>query len=137
MNRKQMKDEANETSKTDVKEQPKITAKDKFAFFLIAIAFCVIIAITSNRYTSTSSSSDDDTSSSSSTVDDSDWDYSALEDDTLNIDNYDYESQNCYNQLLDYLDLMGFSRNGLIHQLQYDEAINNALYVLEGNKYVI
>ena len=143
-------DEANETSKTDVKEQPKkektvVTAKDKFAMysviaFLIAIPFCIIVTIAVNEDndtdTSTSSSyssdydtdedydtsSDDDTSTTSSSFSD---DYSAL----------DYESQNCYNQAMSYLDFMAFSRNGLIQQLQYegytDNAISNALDLLE------
>lgn len=142
-------DEANETSKTDVKEQPKkekivVTAKDKFAMysviaFLIAIPFCIIVTIAVNEDndtdTSTSSSyssdydtdedydtsSDDDTSTTSSFSDD----YSAL----------DYESQNCYDTAMSYLDFMAFSRNGLIHQLQYDgytdNAISNALDLLE------
>jgi hypothetical protein len=164
-------DEAKETSKTDVKEQPKkettvVTAKDKFAFysfifFLIAIASLIVVTVVPKISDAiedykiheevanedydydTSSSSDDDTSSSSSTVDDSDWDYSALENDPSNyisIDDYDYESQNCYDQALDYLNLIGYSRNGLIKQLQSDgytnQAINNALYVLEKGEYV-
>ena len=141
-------DEANETSKTDVKEQPKkettvVTAKDKFAFysfifFLIAIASLIVVTVVPKISDAiedykiheevanedydydTSSSSDDDTSTSSFTDD-----YSAL----------DYESQNCYDQAMSYLDFMAFSRNGLIHQLQHDgytdQAISNALDLLE------
>ena len=141
-------DEANETSKTDVKEQPKkettvVTAKDKFAFysfifFLIAIASLIVVTVVPKISDAiedykiheevanedydydTSSSSDDDTSTSSFTDD-----YSAL----------DYESQNCYDQAMSYLDFMAFSRNGLIHQLQHDgytdNAISNALDLLE------
>ena len=141
-------DEANETSKTDVKEQPKkettvVTAKDKFAFysfifFLIAIASLIVVTVVPKISDAiedykiheevankdydydTSSSSDDDTSTSSFTDD-----YSAL----------DYESQNCYDQAMSYLDFMAFSRNGLIQQLQHDgytdQAISNALDLLE------
>ena len=72
--------------------------------------------------TSSSYSSDDDTSTTSSSFSD---DYSAL----------DYESQNCYDTAMSYLDFMAFSRNSLIHQLQHDgytdTAISNALDLLE------
>ena len=119
-------DETNETSKTDANEQPKkektvVTAKDKFAMysviaFLIAIPFCIIVTIAVNK------DNDTDTSTTSSSFSN---DYSAL----------DYESQNCYDQAMSYLDFMAFSRNGLIHQLQHDgytdNAISNALDLLE------
>lgn len=146
--------QTDETPKTD--EQPKqdttVTAKDKFAmysviFALFAFLFLIVVTVApkiseaiedykiekevaSEDYTDTTTSSsdddtdyssDDDTSTSSSFTDD----YSAL----------DYESQNCYDQAMSYLDFMAFSRNGLIHQLQYegytDNAISNALDLLE------
>lgn len=156
-------DEAKETSKTDVNEQPKkettvSTAKVySFIALLVVVAINILIVIVpkisdaiedykiheevanededydTNTYTSSSSdydtdedydtsssySSDDDTSSSFSD------DYSAL----------DYESQNCYDTAMSYLDFMAFSKNGLIHQLQHDgytnTAISNALDLLE------
>lgn len=147
--------QTDETPKTD--EQPKqdttVTAKDKFAMYSVIFALCMIgllIVVTvapkiseaiedykiekevaSEDYTdttTTTSSSDTDTDTYSSDDDTSSSftdDYSAL----------DYESQNCYDQAMSYLDFMAFSRNGLIQQLQYegytDNAISNALDLLE------
>ena len=141
-------DEANETSKTDVKEQPKkektvVTAKDKFAMysviaFLIAIPFCIIVTIAVNKDNDTDTS----TSSSYSSDYDTDEDYDTSSDDDTSTSSFsddysalDYESQNCYDTAMSYLDFMAFSRNGLIHQLQHDgyadNAISNALDLLE------
>ena len=151
------KKETDETSKTDIKEQPKkektvVTAKDKFAMysviaFLIAIPFCIIVTIAVNEdndtdtSTSSSYSSDYDTSSYSSDYD-TDEDYDTSSDDDTSTSSFsddysalDYESQNCYDTAMSYLDFMAFSRNGLIHQLQHDgytdTAISNALDLLE------
>lgn len=142
------------------KEKTVATAKDKFTMysviaFLIAIPFCIIVTIAVNEDndtdTSTSSSYssdyDTDTYTSSSSDYDTDEDYDTSSDDDTSTsssftDDYsalDYESQNCYDQAMSYLDFMAFSRNGLIQQLQYegytDNAISNALDLLE--KYYI
>ena len=150
-------DEANETSKTDANEQSKkettvTTAKDKFAMysviaFLIVIPFCIIVTIAVNKdndtdtSTSSSYSSDYDTSSYSSDYD-TDKDYDTSSDDDASTSSFsddysalDYESQNCYDTAMSYLDFMAFSRNDLIQQLQHDgytdTAISNALDLLE------
>ena len=146
------------------KETTVVTAKDKFAFysfifFLIAIASLIVVTVVPKISDAiedykiheevanedydydTSSSSDDDTSSSSSDYDtDEDYDTSSDDDTSTSsfTDDYsalDYESQNCYDQAMSYLDFMAFSRNGLIQQLQHDgytdQAISNALDLLE------
>lgn len=149
--------QTDETSKTDVNEQPKkektvVTAKDKFAIaFLIALPFCIIVTIAVNKDNDTDTSisssyssdydTDEDYDTSSSYSSDDDTDYSSDDDTSTSssfTDDYsalDYESQNCYDQAMSYLDFMAFSRNGLIQQLQYegytDNAISNALDLLE------
>lgn len=142
-------DEANETSKTDVKEQPKkektvVTAKDKFVIaFLIAIPFCIIVTIAVNEDNDTDTSTSSSYSSDYNTDEDYDTSSSYSFDDDASTtpsfsDDYstlDYESQNCYDTAMSYLDFMAFSKNDLIQQLQHDgytdNAISNALDLLE------